>query len=199
MAYQVDGTCRRCGKDPEKVYRCQECGTPEPLDGDPDDEESGDAALMTDGGLDEDELEETKEVGVPNSEGTPLGDAWVGGSDAAAARRALKDAVDKHVNDTDNGARVGTVINTAIEDADVDVRLVIRQLKLLLEQGDLYKPTRGTVKRTLADGGRAEATDREIATALADDAGAGVIAEDLQVGGAGVTYRGPGPADGGDE
>lgn len=238
--YGVDGECRNCGENPEKVYRCQKCGVPEPLDGDQDDDESSDATLMadgsglpeefdefverarekdtltcrgcgdevrrryiyngecvgcrnrvaTDGGLNEDDLDDhTHDVGVPDGEGKDLGDAFAGADDARTARRELLDAVTKHADETEDGAPVGVVIDTALKRSGAHVGHVLRQCKLLLEQGDIYAPTNSTLRRTFTDGGRAEE--------IAIQCGAGVLAEDLQVGGVAATYRGPGPVDGG--
>lgn len=208
-AADVDEPCRQCGEPAGKIYRCQHCGAPDPLDGDgSDDEESSGRHVMadgghtlrevdqddvvddesvdvdrgrgvvTDGGLDEDELDDTDEFGVPDGEGRDLGDMYAGGSDATNARRALLDAVDEHATD-EEAAPVGVVVDTALDRSDAPLRIVLRQCKLLLEQGDIYPPTNGTLRRTLTDGG--------------------VFPPDVQVGGAGLTFRGPGGFSGGDQ
>jgi hypothetical protein len=50
-AADVDEPCRQCGEPAGKIYRCQHCGAPDPLDGDgSDDEESSGRHVMADGG-----------------------------------------------------------------------------------------------------------------------------------------------------
>jgi len=142
-------------------------------------DENDEPELRADGGVGED-LDDADDHGVPNGEGKDLGDTWGGADDATAARRALLNAVDEHADETENGARAGTVIDTAIDATDAELRIVLQQLRLLHEDGQIYESDQGVVARTLADGG-------EIPPA------------DLDVGGLGMTFRGPGGADGGDQ
>ncbi|SNZ18261.1 hypothetical protein SAMN06269185_3312 [Natronoarchaeum philippinense] len=141
------------------------------------DASAGEPELRADG-LGEDLDDHTDGVGTPDGEGKDLGDAWAGGSEATAARRALREGVVECAGE-DGGASVGDVIDHATKNTTAEIRIILKQLRLLLQQGDLYAPDNGTLRRTLADG-------------------SGITPADLQVGDIAATFRGPGGFDGGE-